>query len=161
MFSSTATRCAPCSTDPADLSAGALQYLGGGPFRRTAHGAEHAPGQVIARELRQQPVVGGVHGDIPQSVQKSRGLAGDMPPLGEQRHGDEARVQRGADHLGAFRDKQPVLWPQPVLQLVLRQPGVHVQRRIGKILYFHDIGHLLSLDIPEFVCVQSLFYLES
>ena len=100
---------------------------------RAAEGTQHATGQRKAGELCQQLPVGGVHRHIAAAGQDLLCRAGDLPALHQQGKGLVSGVQRPGDHLGAFGDKNTLFRLQPVAQLRLREPGVDVQLRGGKV----------------------------
>lgn len=114
----------------------------------TAHGAQHAPRQLEARQLLQHLQRRGVHRNIRRTPgQQLRRLALHVLALHQEGHRHTACIQRPADHQRAFRDEQGVGPGRPVYQLVLRQPGVDVQLRGVKIRDLAQIhGRILLLS---------------
>ena len=111
------------------MSANLLHRAG----RRTAEGAQHTPGQRKAGKLCQQLPVSGIHRHIAAAGQNLLCRAGDLLALHQQGKGLITGVQRPGNHLGAFSDKNTLFRLQPVTQLRLREPGVDVQLRGGKV----------------------------
>ena len=128
---------------------------GGKP--RAAHGAQHAPGQVVAGEIAQQLLVRGIHGNAGTAGENLPRRACNVLALHEQRHRLIAAVQGPMDDLGAFRNEHPLGRFKPVEQLRLRQPGIHVQLRRGEIRYFNDVGHSIPFLIlnPMTICQKT------
>ena len=114
---------------PAGMGANLLHRAG----RRTAEGAQHAPGQRKAGELCQQLPVSGIYRHIAAAGQNLLCRAGDLLALHQQGKGLVSGVQRPGDHLGAFGDKDALFRLQSVAQLRLREPSVDVQLRGGKV----------------------------
>ena len=119
----------------------ALQSLRQGGQRPAAHGAQHAPGQLEAGELRQHVKGGGVDGDIPHPGEDLLRLAADVPVL--HQHGDRliAPIQGPLHDLRALCDEDAFLGVLPVQELILGFPGKNIQRRVGKIGDLDDVGH--------------------
>ena len=67
------------------------------------------------------------------TVQDIRSRAGNLFTLHEQGERCVSGIQRAGDHLGAFGDKDALFRLQSVAQLRLRETGVDVQLRGGKV----------------------------
>ena len=94
---------------------------------RTAHGAEHTPGQRVAGQGLQHAAVRGVDGGVGTAGQHSRGGAVDLAALHQKGERFAPGVQRRADDLGAFGDEDTLFGLQLIAQLGLGEPGVRSQ----------------------------------
>ena len=94
---------------------------------RTAHGAEHTPGQRVAGQGLQHAAVRGVDGSIGAAGQHARGGAVDLAALHQKGERFAPGVQRRADDLGAFGDEDTLFGLQLIAQLGLGEPGVRSQ----------------------------------
>ena len=113
--------------DPVGFGADFLQRR----LCRAAHGAQTAPGQMVARQLAQHAFIGGVNRDFRATGQGLPGGSVNVLAFHQQRNRLAAAVQRPVDDLGAFGNKHPLCRLETVEQLCLRQPGVNVQLRSG------------------------------
>ena len=109
-----------------------------------AHGAQDAPGQLIAGQPGQNRTVPGVDRHLAAPLYEAPALSLQLPALHQQREGDAARVQGMSDHLRAFRNKNTFFRLPPAAQLSLCQPGVHVQLRHVQVCHLNDITHRIS-----------------
>ena len=94
---------------------------------RTAHGAEHTPGQRVAGQGLQYTAVRGVDGGVRAAGQHARGGAVDLAALHQKGERFAPGVQRRADDLGAFGDEDTLFRLQLIAQLGLGEPGVRSQ----------------------------------
>lgn len=70
-----------------------------------------------------------------------------MPALHEKGDGLAAGVQGFFDHLGALRDKQPLLRVPPVSQLGFGQPGKGGQLWAGEVVKLYDLHPFCLLSV--------------
>ena len=109
--------------------------------QRTAERAQHTPGQLKAGQAGQRVTVGGVHRRIAAAGQDLCRRAGDLSALHEQGERRVPGIQCAGDHLGAFGNEDTFFRLQTAAQLRLRQAGVDVQLRRGKVGDLNDIRH--------------------
>ena len=109
--------------------------------QRAAEGAQHAAGQLEAGQAGKGLAVGCVHRGIPATGQDIGSRAGDLFTLHEQGERCVSGIQRAGDHLGAFGNKDAFFRFQTIAQLRLRQAGIDIQLRCGKVCDLDNIRH--------------------
>ena len=122
-------------------AAGSLTQFLDGMLFRAAHGAQHPPGQGVAGQRLQGLAGSSVHGGIGAAGQHGGSRTFDVGALHQKGKRHAARVQRGADDLGAFGDEDAFFRFQLVAQLRLGQTCIRGQFRHIQVRYFNDIGH--------------------
>ena len=113
-----------------------------------AHGAQTAPGQRVASQLRQGLPVGGIDGDLGAAVQQGAGDAFDLPPLHQEGHRLAAGIQGMADDLVALGDEEPLVGISPASQLGFREPEIGGQGGMVQIGDLNDVGHGVFSLVP-------------
>ena len=96
---------------------------------------------MIAGELAQQILIGGIDGDLRAAGQNLGGGAINVLALHQHGHGLAPSVQCPVDDLGAFGNEHSLGRLKAVQQLGLCQPGIHIQLGGGKISDFNYVGH--------------------
>ena len=109
-----------------------------GSGRRKAH---HAAGQLEAGQAGKGLAVGCVHRGITATGQDIGSRAGDLFALHEQGERCVSGIQRAGNHLGAFGNKDAFFRFQTIAQLRLRQAGIDIQLRCGKVCDLDNIRH--------------------
>ena len=82
-----------------------------------------------------------VHRDLPAALDQIFRVTLDVARLHQQGYRFVACIQRTADHLGAFRDKNSLFRLQPIAKLCLGQTGKHIQLGCIQVLQFYDHCH--------------------
>ena len=122
---------------PAGIAAHLFHTAG----RGAAECTQHAAGQLEAGQAGKHIPVGGVHRNAAAAGQDICRRAGDLFALHEQGKRLMPGVQRTGNHLGTFGNEDAFFRLQPIAQLRLRQAGVNVQFRCGKVCDLDDIRH--------------------
>ena len=107
----------------------------------TAHGAKHAPGQMVTGEFAQQIFVSGENRDLRAAGKDLCGTAVDILALHQHGNRLATGIQCPVNNLRAFGNKHTFCRFKSVQKLRFRQPGIDIQFRCGKISDFNNIGH--------------------